>query len=592
MPAKQNDDWLEDQCRHYARFYGGSESDLERGLEAYCAHLFAQEQGFDEVLDGNPTESVKLSDYILRRNDLGIDVVLEDNDNKRILLVQAAWRRRVSGLEESKVAAFFDVPQRISSGEYRKTGDDQIQDLLSGFNQKVRDGWQVILRFVTNASVGGSERLQTLTAARQLSYENSDDNFLCELYGESELRVRKEEIDSAISGGLVDEVTLNFQEGKIFQFSEPYRTIVAAIKGNELVNLYRTRGIGKNLFNLNVRLPLATQKVNPIMVNTALSEDEGPHFFYYNNGVSAVCSEYSFVTSNKVTAKRLQIINGAQTVSSLVKAFNQEPNDDVYVLFRLTETTELYGGQFTESIIRYNNTQNPVLASDFFSNDPIQRWLRDNLPRLSGHGPVPNFYYIHKAGYKPGGATGSGIKIDEFGKLRHAFINGPLLSYRAPRNIFAPDRKAYWQAFGRDGREVELWTEEELYQAGAAIALDSYIKSIASTLKADDSTKDTDEAKYLKRLSRYVMALVAAGLEASKEKTFHNYATLLGATPTFRQHVDPILKEARNAVRGEYKRRKRERPEQQPEYNMARDSDVWSDLRDEITESVTVNLIS
>jgi hypothetical protein len=193
------------------------------------------------------------------------------------------------------------------SGNYRATGGDQIRELLRGFTQKVDDGWTVVLRFVTNASVGANEKLAQLTELKNHSYEESGLDFRCELLGESELNTFKETMDSAISGGLVDEVTLNFQDGKLFQLNEPYRTIVGAIKGNELVKLYRTRGVGYNLFNLNVRLPLATQGVNPKMIETASSVEEGPHFFYYNNGVSSVCGEYE-VDKNKVTAKRFQII--------------------------------------------------------------------------------------------------------------------------------------------------------------------------------------------------------------------------------------------------------------------------------------------
>jgi len=80
--------------------------------------------------------------------------------------------------------------------------------------------------------------------------------------------------------------------------------------------------------------------------------------FYYNNGVSAVCSDFR-IEDTVVTARRFQIINGAQTVSALARAMKQSPNADVYVLFRLTETVEAYGGEFTENIIRYNNTQKP-----------------------------------------------------------------------------------------------------------------------------------------------------------------------------------------------------------------------------------------
>ncbi len=581
--ASHNDQWLTDQCRFYAKHYKCDESQLERGLEGFAAHLFVQEEGFNELLGGQSTGEVDLSEFICRSNDLGIDCVLEDEENHRIMVIQAAWRKK--NLEEDKVGAFFDVIQRIRSGDYKKTGGEQIQDLLEGFNQKFDDGWQIMLRFVTNGSVGANDKLQALVAAKQIAYEESGQNVLCELYGESELRLHKESLASAITGGLVGEVNLSFQDGKVFEFEAPYRTIVAAIKGNELVNLFNKRGVGLNLFNLNVRLPLATMKVNKQIIETAGSNTDSSNFFYYNNGVSAVCSEYMLV-GNKVTAKRLQVINGAQTVKALVTAYRENVNNDVYVLFRLTETSDLYGGAFTENVIRYNNTQNPVTASDFFSNDPIQQWLRDGLSKISGRGPIPNFYYIFKAGHKPKGATGSGLKMEEFAKLRHACLHGPVLSYRSPKDIFSSDKdKAiYWQAFGIDDKPAEVWPEEEIYRAGCALALNHYILQIAKTLKTNEKTKHGDEAKYLARMARYVIALVFVGLEAIKSDSFIDYQTLTASTPTFKKHVDPILTGARDLLRNEYKRRKEERPGQQPEYNLARDANLWSRISDEVAE--------
>jgi hypothetical protein len=263
-------------------------------------------------------------------------------------------------------------------------------------------------------------------------------------------------------------------------------------------------------------------------------------------------------------------------------------------LLRLTETTDKYGGSFTENIIRYNNTQNPVVASDFFSNDAIQVWLRDQLPRSAGKGAVPNFYYVYKAGYRPNGVSGFGMKIDELGKIRHAFLNGPNLSYKAPKDIFstANKKKVYWEAFGADSHPAEFWDEEDLAKALTAIALNKAVQDQGKALKADSSTKDSDEAKYMTRLSRYIMALVGVGLEAIRDETFHDYKTLIASKATFNKHVLPILRQARTSLRSEYKRRKDERPEQQPEYNLARDPKVWTRLSDEVREaSITDRVI-
>ena len=572
---------LRKSCEQYAVKYGYRAEDLERGLEGYAAHLFAQEDGFDSaLLEGEPTSEADLGEFICRSNDLGIDVVLEDQANKRITLIQAAWRNKA--LEEDKVAAFFNSPSRILSSNYTATGDDHIQELLGNLAEKIEDGYELQLRFVTNSNIN-RERLIELTEAHNRTYEEDDKAIFCELYGSAELAKKDEELRSATRGGFVDSVTLHLQEGKYIQLDAPFRTVIGVIKGNELVDLYNRREVGSKLFNLNIRLPLTSLKVNPKMIETALDETEGANFFYYNNGVSAVCSKYRIV-ENSISAERFQIINGAQTVSALVKARRKRPNSDVYILFRLTETIESYGGEFTENIIRYNNTQNPVKVSDFFSNDDIQVWLRDNLPRLSGKGPLPVFYYVHKSGYKPKGATGRGLRIDQLAGIRHAFIYGPVASYREPAQFF--DRAGrYWEAFGTNGHSTNSWSVEEVAQVGAALAVHQTIQGIGRSLKSNSKTKDFPEAKYLYRLARYVTGLVAVGLEAIREDTFNDYSTLIASSATFSRYADPIIKEARSALKHEWRTLLEGKTGVQPEYNLARDERIWNRLSASVRES-------
>ena len=89
-----------------------------------------------------------------------------------------------------------------------------------------------------------------------------------------------------MGGGLVEPVTLNLQSGHFTALDAPFRTLVGVIKANELVDLYNRAGVGNTLFHLNIR-PLGSRRANPRIVETALSDDEAAHFFYYNNGVSA-----------------------------------------------------------------------------------------------------------------------------------------------------------------------------------------------------------------------------------------------------------------------------------------------------------------
>ena len=134
-------------------------------------------------------------------------------------------------------------------------------------------------RFVTNVRIGLDSRLAALVDSKNKKYEERDQAITCELYGESQLLRHEEELRSATLGGITQEASFNLQAGKVMELTDPYRTVLGVIKGNELVDLHRRRGVGNSLFNLNIRLPLTSKKVNSVIVDAATDNGEGKHFF-------------------------------------------------------------------------------------------------------------------------------------------------------------------------------------------------------------------------------------------------------------------------------------------------------------------------
>lgn len=484
-----------------------------------------------------------------------------------------------------KLSSFASIVEKLQNPDYLKLGGEPAQQLLGSLPDMLEDDYSVELRFVSGRQIGGNERLEAIVEAANTGFDESHQKITLELYGSAELIQLDKEFAAAATGAPVGTVTFSIQEKKLLRWEisgsdAPRDTLVGVIKGNELSALYGE--YGNKLFASNIRLPLITKKVNPEIRKTA---DETPEdFFYYNNGVSAVCKRYE-INGTTVTAHGFQIINGAQTVDALRKALKKKPDSDVYVLFRLT-ASESYGADkhFTENVIRYNNTQNPVKTSDFFSNDPIQIWLSKNLSKLSGKAPMPAFYYVHKSGYRPSNTQGrKQLKIDTFAGLRHAFLKGPVQSFRDPAAFF--DRNGlYNEAFGVDDKIEDSWDSEILAQAACAIAINDKVQRIAREVQAKERElrkqgKDVDfpEARYLYRLSRYVTALVAVGLKAIIPSKINDFATLMASKATFDRYVDPLMTRARDLVENEMVERL-QRGDVQPEYNFARDDKAWTKL--------------
>jgi hypothetical protein len=204
------------------------------------------------------------------------------------------------------------------------------------------------------------------------------------------------------------------------------------------------------------------------------------------------------------------------------------------VLFRLIATGEAGSrkSELADEITKYQNTQNAVKESDFFSNETFQLWLSKNLAnRLSNKGAVPAFYYQHKRGWKPSTRSGEAITIERLAQLRHAIYYGPAVSYNSPRLFWTKGEPHYWQAFGRKGQECQSWSDQELGEIGWAITTNLNLQSEAKNLKQKSRTKleENFETKYLSYLSRYVTAVAFR----VTENLVH-----AGDVPTFSEQIE------------------------------------------------------
>lgn len=591
---------LRTQCEDYAERYGYKKNNLGRGFEGYLAHLFARESGFEEALEGQDPQDADLSDVILRTGDLGVDVVLEDSENRQLLLVQAKWSTKNASLPLDSLQSFFAIHPKLCEQRFIATGGDMARELLGSYADKVRDKYTVVLRFVTNRPLPEGARWKEIRDSSNEGYDKADARVQCEVFGQADLKELEQQVDSS-GAGILSEISFPVKENDAVEFHDPNHSLICRLSGNVLTNLYGQ--YKQELFALNIRLPMALGRaINKEIRNTAAREPD--EFFFYNNGVSAVCSDFIYDTEqNLVKANRFQIINGAQTVGAIAGAKSTE---HVAVLFRLTATGDKAGGAFTDSIIRFNNTQNPIQISDFRSNDKIQNFLKDFLTRRSGKGAAPSFVYRPKRSTRTTSRGGTLLTSDQLARIRYSFLYGPVRTYREPKLLFdISDSGLYWDAFGDKGNQVTTWTEPQLDEATVAIALDFYFRDLGKRLKKaakgseeqGDSSSDQEgsrhsygEANYLYRLSRYLMALVAVGLRIHQSREFEDYRELLSSTKRFADVTDGLIEDARRLVRIEMSNRTAGKPEAQPDYNLARDANAWARLSEQMRVEAGVRL--
>ena len=423
-------------------------------------------------IDTEPDESITYS------RDLTADLVLEDSAQKILRIVQCKFSglaRKKRYINETDVNDFFNRHEHfMKQGWVRKHGGERTCDLLGDYAQKFREGYGVEYYFVSTAY--STDRIIELTETCAQKYDDQDLNIGCEII--DFVRLKDLYVQSlSLEASVPAEVKLPLPPGKFFEKTEPYPTVIASVKRNPLINLFQQHK--ESLFTYNIRGYLGARgTINKEMKQTI--KDRPAEFFYFNNGISAICTEYK-LEDNLLTAYDFQIINGAQTVGSLARS---DPNSDIEVLFRLTKAADVKTEKgINRDIIRYNNSQNIIKASDFRANDKIHIWLSKEFDQLKVRGSLETkLRYIRRRGEKK--QTGKAIKLEDLARIRYSFLYDPVVVNRNPSHLwtYKRDGGVYEKSFGVEGEVPEVWSKEEFDRCILAIVLYLHIEKESKKL--------------------------------------------------------------------------------------------------------------
>ena len=165
---------------------------------------------------------------------------------------------------------------------------------------------------------------------------------------------------------------------------ESWSSIVTTIEGRKIYELYRKYDV--DLFSANLRDYLGSRASNS-NINNAIktsAQDNPGDFWVYNNGITALTLNYNIRKRPKkdviIEITGMSIVNGAQTTGSIGSL--PSPPGDLKIPIRFVKTQQL---PVIEKIVRFNNSQNKVQASDFRSpNYQYKTQLRQEFVRIPG----------------------------------------------------------------------------------------------------------------------------------------------------------------------------------------------------------------
>ncbi len=299
--------------------------------------------------------------------------------------------------------------------------------------------------------------------------------------------------------------TIEFTTNNLFEYKgQDWSALFSTIGGQSLRDIYNEHGT--RLFSANIRDYLGSRSsdsnINNGIKNTVNQAPE--NFLVFNNGITAIVNDYTIANgrgSKKISVHGLSIVNGAQTTGALASVVGKiDQSLSIPIRFIKTENDEII-----YDIIKYNNSQNKVSASDFRSTDSVQKRLRrefESFPDLE---------------YEAGRRGGASDAIRRRPNLLPSYTVGQALAAFHGDPVLAYDKKS--EIWVNDSLYARLFNEETT--AGHILLSYSLLKNVLDrkarlmTLRKDQSDlkkSDRDLIEFFEKKSS-VQLLVSAVAE-------------------------------------------------------------------------------
>ena len=305
-----------------------------------------------------------------------------------------------------------------------------------------------------------------------------------------------------------DKVTLNLGNEDVLELNtiSPNETILITQKGSKLRSLYQNREYRERLFNLNIRQWLGKNTVNKGMIDTI--EHAPDKFFYYNNGITAICENYQWKKEEQILeCTKFQVVNGAQTLTTIAKEPESVDLSNIKVLIKIVKADRYTSGDKESSlafnIVKNNNSQTVIKSIDFRSNDEIQiaieNKVKENKLKYPLEYPMAK-EVVYKRKRRLNEPKKKTISMENIAKTYYCmFINPPDVYLSSKKMWDISENGHYYRIFGVNGQKVNTISDEEFYKLFASYYIYSYIDlKIKDILKEKEKEKEKYAPYYFK----------------------------------------------------------------------------------------------
>ncbi|MFN3573299.1 MAG: AIPR family protein [Phenylobacterium sp.] len=439
--------------------------------------------------------------------DMSCDVVYIDRD-QRIAVVAQSYRAdtpKVSA-NAAKAATLRQAISYLIEVELPEV-PDRIRSSAATLRSALQDGDidHIYVWFVHNC--GSSTNVQSEISA----VEKTTHSVIKSHFDGSSVSIFAEEISSEVLEKLYTDTStpilvtepVEFETHGALQFDqENWKCVVVPLNLTLLRSLYKHHKT--NLFSANVRdflgMKSGDSNINYQMQRSL--KDRPANFFVYNNGLTILSHnvETEKLPSGQVRVKAhgISIVNGAQTTGTVGTA-PEDPPQDAFVLARFISTGS---EELISDVVRYNNSQNAVTASDFRSTDPTQRRLVDEMAKIPG------------AEYDGGRRGGVSAAIKRRPKLLPSYSVGqaiaavhgdPTVAYNEKSAIWSRD--ALYSRYFNDN----LSARHIVFCYGLLKAIENEKNTLRSAASADMTKADVDKLDFYRKRGSVFLLCGAVG---------------------------------------------------------------------------------
>ncbi len=323
-------------------------------------------------------------------DDKQIDAIHVDVENSKIYIIQGKFISAPTIDAEPVREVLAAWTQLKDLVRLQENCNDRLKRKLSEVATALDEDYEVVFELVTTATLTDVAMQDVSAFAEEIT---RPDDFVSSIQV-----VDRDELQRRYDLALDEEnpsITHSFQleAGKHLPVTiAGTKALIAAIQLKDCLTLPGIKD--GTLFQKNVRQALGLS--NPVNkgIRATIYGDRHRDFFFFHNGITAICNRMELSDSGLLTLRGLSVVNGCQSLNTILSCSERAKSiPDTYVMFRFYEIPQR---ERADRISIYTNSQSAVKPRDLRANDKSVLSLKRRFEQK-----YPRGYLVTKRGEEP-----------------------------------------------------------------------------------------------------------------------------------------------------------------------------------------------